>query len=159
MVILSLKTRQAIDHWLTKFPVDQKQSGVLYALSVVQEENGGYLTEELLHAVAAYLGMSKIAVLEVASFYSLFELKPIGKYKISVCTNISCMLCGSEKIAKHLKERLKVEWGETTKDGKFTLKEVECLAACQGAPMMQIGNTYYENLTPEKVDAILAGLE
>ena len=105
------------------------------------------------------LGMPKIAVYEVATFYSMYELKPIGKHKVSVCTNISCMLCGCDEIVKHLQSKLKIKLGETTPDGRFTLKSVECLAACAGAPMMQIGRDYYENLTPQKVDDILASLE
>lgn len=156
---LSLATRNQIDHWLKKFPTEQKQSAVIAALTIVQQENGGWLTEDLMDAVAAYLGMPKIAVYEVATFYTMFELKPVGKHKISVCTNISCQLCGCDAIAAHLKNKLGIDWGQTTADGKFTLKSVECLAACGGAPMMQIGAVYYENLTPQKVDEILASLE
>ncbi len=158
-VVLSYKVKKAIDLWLTKYPSDQRQSGVLYALSIVQEENQGWLTEPLMNAVAAYLGMPNIAVYEVASFYSMFELSPVGKHKINVCTNISCYLCGSEQIVDYLKDRLNIDIGETTKDGRFTLREVECLAACGGAPALQIGRQYYENVTPEKIDKILMDLE
>lgn len=158
-VVLSHRAKAAIDKWLTKFPENQRQSAVLYALTIVQEENGGFLAEPQMDCVAAYLGMPRIAVYEVASFYSLFELKPVGRHKISVCTNISCMLCGSENVVKHLKHRLKIDFGETTADGKFTLKEVECLAACGGAPAMQIGKQYYEKLTPDRIDHILDELE
>lgn len=158
-ILLSMKSKQAIDQWLTKFPPEQKQSAVLYALTVVQEENGGFLTEPLMDAVAAYLNMPKIAVYEVASFYSLYDLKPVGRHKICVCTNISCMLRGSEEIVDHLKKRLDIEIGETTKDGRFTLKSVECLAACGVAPVMQIGPKYYENLTPKRIDTILSELD
>jgi NADH-quinone oxidoreductase subunit E len=112
-----------------------------------------------MDAVAAYLGMPKIAVYEVATFYTLFDLQPVGKHKISVCTNISCMLNGSDQIVDYLQKKLDVKLGETTKDGKFTVRSVECLAACGGAPMMQIGREYHENLTPEKIDNILASLE
>jgi NADH-quinone oxidoreductase subunit E len=158
--LLSYAAKSKIDQWLTKFPKDKRQSAVLYALKVVQEEQvGGYLSEAAMDAVAAYLGMPKIAVYEVASFYSLFELSPVGRHKISVCTNISCMLNNCEKIMQHLKDRLGIEIGETTEDGRFTLKEVECLCACGGAPVMQVGDHYHENLTPEKVDRILAELE
>lgn len=157
--VLSHRTKVAIDLWLKKFPSNQRQSAVLYALTVVQEENAGYLTEPLMDAVAAYLGMPKIAVYEVASFYSMFDLKPVGKHKINVCTNISCMLRNSDDIVSHLKKRLGIDVGETTPDGKFTLRAVECLAACGGAPAMQIGRKYYENLTPERVDQILTELE
>jgi NADH-quinone oxidoreductase subunit E len=157
-VVLSLKAKQSIDAWLLKYPAEQKQSCLIHALKVVQEENSGWLTEGLIEAVAAYLGIPKIAAYEVATFYSLFELRPIGKHKISICTNISCLLCEGDKVANHLKKRLNIEFGETTTDGRFTLKEVECLAACGGSPAMQIGQTYYENLTPERIDAILDGL-
>lgn len=155
---LPYKAKTAIDQWLNKFPVDQRQSAVLFALQVVQEENQGWLTEPLMDAVAAYLGMPKIAVYEIATFYSMFELKPVGKHKICVCTNIACMLCGSEKIMAHLKEHLDIELGETTKDGQFTLKAVECLAACGKAPVIQVGRQYYEHITPEKIDFILEEL-
>ena len=156
--ILSDDARKQIDHWIAKYPPEHKRSAVLQALTIVQQENGGSLTERLLDAVAAYLEMPKIAVYEVATFYSMYELKPVGKHKITVCTNISCMLCGSKKIVDHIKSRLDIATGQTTKDGKFTLQEVECLAACVNAPMMQIGDDYHENLTPEKVDAILDDL-
>ncbi|MCS5710495.1 NADH-quinone oxidoreductase subunit NuoE [Candidatus Berkiella aquae] len=156
---LSQKTRNQIDEWLKKYPPEQRQAGVIAALTMVQDENGGYLTVELMDAVAAYLGMPKIAVYEVATFYSMFELKPVGKHKICVCTNISCMLKGSDDIVEYLQAKLGIKLGETTQDGKFTLKYVECLAACGGAPMMQIGREYHENLTPEKIDKILASLE
>lgn len=159
VAVLSFKAKKAIDKWLTKFPPDQKQSASLYALTVVQEENGGYLTEPLMDAVAAYLNMPKIAVYEVASFYSMFELKPVGHHKICICTNISCKLCDVDSVVKHLEKRLNISLGETTPDGRFTLKSVECLAACGSAPVMQIGPKYYEKLTPDKVDAILAELE
>lgn len=157
--VLSYQAKQTIDQWLTKYPSNQRQSAVLYALKVVQQQNKGWLTEDLMDAVAAYLGMPKIAVYEVASFYNLFDLKPVGKHKISVCTNISCMLCDSDGIIQHLKKRLGINIGETTADGLFTLKEVECLAACGGAPAVQIGCVYHEKVTPEKIDVILAELE
>lgn len=144
-----------IDHWVAKYPPEQKQSAVLPVLTLVQEHNGGWLSEELMDAVASYLDMPRIAVYEVATFYSMFELKPIGRHKICVCTNVSCMLMGCEGIVKHLKNRLQIDFNETTTDGKFALKEVECLGACIKAPCMYIGRKYYENLTPEKVDQIL----
>jgi NADH-quinone oxidoreductase subunit E len=156
---LSQNARNHIDHWVLKYPNDQKQSAVIAALTFVQNENAGFLTNELIEAVAAYLGMPKIAVYEVATFYSMFELKPVGKHKICVCTNISCMLLGSDKIMDHLKSKLGIDVGETTPDGKFTLKSVECLAACCGAPAMQIGSDYYENLDTIKIDEILASKE
>ncbi|MFO1257868.1 MAG: NADH-quinone oxidoreductase subunit NuoE [Gammaproteobacteria bacterium] len=156
---LSTESRKQIDQWLKKFPSSEKQSAVIAALHIVQDENGGWLSNELIEGVAQYLQMPKIAVYEVATFYTMFELKPTGKHKIYLCTNVSCMLCGCGNIADHLKQKLGIDFNETSTDGQFTLKAVECLAACGGAPMMQIGKTYYENLTPEKVDHILAGLD
>lgn len=157
--LLSEESCAAIDRWIAKYPPEQKQSAVMGALSVVQEANGGWLTTELMDAVADYLDMAPIAVYEVATFYSMYEHKPVGRHKICTCTNISCMLRGSDEIVEHLKQKLGIDFGETTPDNKFTLKEVECLGACAGAPMMQIGQNYHENLTPEKVDEILAKLE
>ena len=158
-LLFSAQVRAHIDKWIAKFPAGWQQSAVMEALRVVQDENGGWLTEELMDKVAAYLDMAPIAVYEVATFYSMFEHKPVGKHKICMCTNISCMLNGSDKIVQHLENKLDIKLGQTTRDGKFTLKEVECLGACVGAPMMQIGHKYYENLTPELVDSILDSLE
>lgn len=158
--VLSAHTRAEIDHWLTRYPVDQKQSAVLAALREVQHENGGYLTTELMDAVADYLGMPPIAVYEVASFYSMYELKPVGRHHIAVCTNISCMLRGSDTVLAYIERKLGIKLGDSTPDGKFYLKkEEECLAACCGAPMMQVDHVYYEHLTPEKVDQVLDSLE
>lgn len=157
--LLSDQVRAEIDQWVVKYPVDQKQSAVMPALRIVQEANGGWLTTELMDAIAEYLSMPAIAVYEVATFYSMYELKPVGRYKICVCTNISCMLCGSDGIVSHLQSKLGIKMGQTTSDGKFSLKEVECLGACAGAPMFQIDRHYYENLTPEKVDQILDSLD
>lgn len=151
--------RADIDTWIAKYPVEWKQSAVMSALRIVQDANGGFLTEALMDEVADYLDMPAISVYEVASFYSMYELKPVGKHKLCVCTNVACLVCGSDGIVKHLENRLGIKLGETSADGKFTLKEVECLGACGGAPMLQIGNQYYENLTPELVDSILDGLE
>ncbi len=157
--LLSEESRTAIDRWIAKYPPDQKQSAVMAALTIVQDANGGWLTTELMDAVADYLKMPAIAVYEVATFYSMYELKPVGRHKICVCTNVSCMLCGSDEMVKHLKNKLGIGFGETTPDNKFTLKEVECLGACVGAPMMQIGREYHENLTPTKIDEILETLD
>lgn len=156
---LSADARAKIDRWITRYPEEQKRSGVMQALTIVQEENGGSLTPPLMNAVADYLGMPAIAVYEVATFYTMYNLKPVGRHVINVCTSISCMLNGSQKIVDHLKKRLEIGTGETTADGRFTLREVECLAACAAAPMFQLDKKYYENLTPEKVDAILKELE
>lgn len=157
--ILSESAIKQIDHWLAKYPPEQRQSALLPALHIVQDENGGWLTEALMEAVADYLGIPRITAFEVATFYSMYELKPVGKHKICVCTSISCMLRGSHEIEEHLKKRLNINFGETTPDGKFTLKEVECLAACKNAPAMMINKDYYENLSPEKIDQILNDLE
>ncbi len=157
-VELSKQVKADIDYWLKKFPETQRQSALLAALHIVQDAHEGYLTDALLEAVADYIGIPKIAVLEVASFYMMYDLKPTGKYKLYVCTNISCQLRGSDEIMHHLEKKLKVQPGETTKDGLFTLKEFECLGACTGAPMMQINKDYHENLTPKKVDEILKAL-
>ncbi len=154
------ETRAEIDVWLQKYPSDKKQSAVLQALMFVQRDNGGSLTEAHLNAVADYLELPPIAVYEVATFYDMYDLKPVGKNKIDVCTNISCKLCGCDTIVSHLEKRLGIKVGETTSDGRYTLKGVECLAACVGAPMMQLNDlNYYEKLTPEKVDVILDRLE
>lgn len=157
--ILSLKVRQAIDEWIQRYPPEQKRSGVLEALRYAQEDNQGYLTLELMDAVADYLEMSHIAVYEVASFYNMYHLSPVGRHVIHVCTNISCLLRGAEETLEHLKKRLKIGLNETTPDGKFTLKEVECLAACVSAPAAYVGKKYYENLTIEKADAMIDELE
>lgn len=157
--LLTNATRKEINKWVSRYPGDQKQSAVMAALRIVQDQNGGWLNTQLMDAIAEYLEMPPIAVYEVATFYSMYELDPVGRHKICICTNISCMLCGSEEVVSHFEKRLGIKLGETTADGKFTLKEVECLGACVGAPMMQIGNEYFENLTPDTIDQLLAGLE
>jgi NADH-quinone oxidoreductase subunit E len=152
---LSAHVREEIEHWLTKFPVDRKRSAVIAALHAVQHEKG-HLPQASMDAVAGYLGIPPIQVYEVASFYSMFETRPCGRHHISVCTNISCMLCGGEDILSHLEKRLGIKVGESTADGRFYLKqEEECLAACNGAPMMMVNHVYFEHLTPAKVDQIL----
>lgn len=157
--ILSAYAREHIDKWVLRYPPEQKRSGVFEALRVVQEENGGSLTVELMDAVAEYLGMANIAVYEVATFYTMYNLSPVGHHQIDVCTNISCMLNGSGSIVSHLKNRLGIDLNETTPDGQFTLREVECLGACVTPPVCQIGKKYHVNLTPEKIDEILATLK
>lgn len=156
--MLSKEALTKIAKEVAKYPPERKQSAVMAALHIAQDEHG-WLSVPLLDYVAGLLEMRPILVYEVASFYSMYNLKPVGRHKISVCTNISCLLRGSDEVVAHLKERLGVGLGETTADGRFTLKEVECLAACGGAPMFQIGKVYYENLTPARIDEILAGLE
>ncbi len=157
--VLTDEVKQKIDAWVKQYPAEQKRSAVIPALHIVQDANEGWLSQGAMQAVADYLGLPQIQVYEVATFYSMFELSPVGKYKLCICTNISCMLRGSDDIVEHLKKRLNVGLGETTADKKFTLKEVECLGACVHAPVLQLGHEYHEHLTPEKVDALLAGLE
>lgn len=147
-----------IDGWISKYPADQRQSAVMSALMVVQQENG-YLTTEAMDAVAGYLNMPAIAVYEVANFYSMYELAPVGRHCINVCTNVSCQLKNVDEIVDHLEKKLKVKLGETTADKRFTLRSVECLGACVHAPMMQVDRDYHENLTKETVDAILEQYE
>ncbi|KTC64565.1 NADH dehydrogenase I chain E (plasmid) [Legionella adelaidensis] len=152
--ILPPEKLEEVDHWIAKYPVEQRQSAVMAALRIVQEVYGN-LTTEYMNAVAEYLNMPPIAVYEVATFYTMYELKPAGRNLVNVCTNISCKLRDSAEIVHHLEKTLGVKLGETTDDGRFTLRSVECLGACVNAPMMQINKDYHENLTPEKVDAIL----
>ena len=157
--LLSDHARHVIDEWVAKYPPERKQSAVLAALREVQHENQGFLTVPLMDAVADYLGMPRIAVYEVASFYSMFETKPVGRHSVSICTNISCWLRGSDQIVDYVEKKLGCKIGETTADGRIFLKpEEECLAACCGAPMMQVNHVYHEHLTPEKIDEILAKL-
>lgn len=143
-----------INHWIDKYPAEQKQSAVMSALMVLQEEHG-YLTDEAMTALASYLDMAPIAVFEIANFYTMYERAPVGRHVISVCTNISCQLRDSAQIVKHLEKKLKVKVGETTADKRFTLRCVECLGACVNAPMMQIDKEYHEHLTPAVVDDVL----
>jgi NADH-quinone oxidoreductase subunit E len=158
--LLSAEARAHIDAWLEKYPADQRQSAVLTALQAAQEQNGGWVSRELMDAVADYLGMLKVQVYEVGTFYSMIELEPVGRNMVALCTNLSCMLCGAETIVEHVERKLGIRLGETTADGRITLKlEEECLAACSGGPMMTVNGHYEENLTPERVDAILDGLE
>ena len=160
MKALSEHAKAEIDSWIKKYPEGQKQSAVLAAMREVQHENAGYLTLELMDAVAEYLEMPPIAVYEVASFYSMLETEKVGRHSISVCTNISCMLNGSDAIMQHIEKKLGIKEGESTEDGRYHLKqEEECLAACCGAPMMMVDHIYHENLTLEKVDEILEKLE
>jgi len=158
--ILSKHETDEIDSWLKRYPEDQSQSALLAALRAVMHEDH-YLSTDKMDAVANYLDLPKIAVYEVASFYSMYEIdeKVAAKNTIAVCTNVSCMLNGSDKIVEHIEEKLGVKLGESTSDGQFFFKmEEECLAACCGAPMMQVNHVYHENLTIEKVDKILDGL-
>lgn len=158
--LLTPASRAEIDAWIAKYPPEQKQSAVLSALTVAQEQNGGWVSRELMDAVADYLDMPKVRVYEVGTFYSMIELEPVGRNMIALCTNLSCMLCGAGNIVSHVENKLGIKLGETTSDGRITLKlEEECLAACAGAPMMAVNGHYHEHLTSEKVDEILDGLE
>lgn len=150
--------RAQIDAETAKYPPERKGAAVMAALRIAQEQHG-WLSAELVEAVALYLDIPPVRAMEVATFYTMYDLDPVGKHKIMVCTNISCMLCGSEKIMAHLSKTLGIGAGETTKDGRFTLKEAECLGACVNAPMMQIDKEFHENLTPQKVDQILKELK
>lgn len=156
--LLSDSVRREIDACLKKYPANQRRSALLSALHAAQDDNGGFLNDELIAATADYLQLPRVFAYEAASFYSMYELKPVGKHKISVCTNVSCMLNGCDKLVGHLKTKLGIDLGETTADGKITLREVECLAACGGAPAMLVDKTYHENMTIEKMDALLEQL-
>ena len=145
-----------IDVIRIKFPHDKSKSAIIESLLIIQHHNNGYLNEGHISSLANYLSLTKIDVYEVATFYSMFNLQPIGKNIISVCTNVSCMLRKSDDILTYIEKKLNIKVGESTKDNKFYLKdEMECLAACNGAPMMQINHINYENLTYEKIDKIL----
>ena len=158
--LLSEHARAEIDRWVAKFPQGRQRSAVIAALREVQHENGGWLTVPLMDAVADYLGLPPIQVYEVATFYSMFETRPVGRHSVSVCTNISCMRCGSDGIVAHIESKLGIRTGESTPDGRIYLKrEEECLAACVNAPMMMVDHVYHEHLTPDKVDEILDALE
>ena len=156
--MLSAEAIKKIDYELTKYPADKRQAAVMAALRIVQTERG-WLSNESISEVAAYLHIPEIAALEVATFYNMYDLKPVGQYKISICTNISCMLRDSDAIVHHLQTKLGVGFNEVTADGKFCLKEGECMGACGGAPLMIVNNhTMHEFLTVDKVDAILESL-
>jgi NADH-quinone oxidoreductase subunit E len=158
--LLSDNVRGEIDHWKARFPEGRQRSAVIGALHAVQHENDGYLTAELMNEVAEYLDLPTIQVYEVATFYSMFQTKPVGRHNVAICTNISCMLRGADNIVAHVEGKLGVKLGESTPDGRIYLKrEEECLAACCGAPMMMVDHVYHENLTNDEVDKILDGLD
>ncbi len=158
--LLSDHVRDEINRWTVRFPEERQRSAVIGALHAVQHENDGYLTDEQLNAVADYLHLPTIQVYEVATFYSMFQTKPVGRHNVAICTNISCMLRGADDIVEHVEAKLGIKLGESTADGRVYLKqEEECLAACCGAPMMMVDHKYHENLSKEKVDEILDALE
>jgi NADH-quinone oxidoreductase subunit E len=160
VVTLSDHVIDEIEHWKSRFPEDRQRSAVIGALHAVQHENEGYLTAEQMNAVADYLDLPTIQVYEVATFYSMFQTKPVGRHNVAICTNVSCMLRGADDIVAHVEKKLDIKLGESTTDGRIYLKkEEECLAACCGAPMMMVDHKYHENLTKEQVDAILDELD
>ena len=159
-VELSAHVIAEIERWKARFPDDRQRSAVIGALHAVQHEIGGYLTAEHMNAVAEYLDLPSIQVYEVATFYSMFQTKPVGRHNVAICTNVSCMLRGAEDIVRHVEKKLAIKLGESTDDGRIYLKrEEECLAACCGAPMMMVDHVYHENLTVDRVDEILDGLD
>jgi NADH-quinone oxidoreductase subunit E len=153
--MLSEETRSRIEALMQLYP--ERRSALIPALHLVQDQCG-YLSPEAMRDIGDLFHLSPNEVYEVVSFYTMFHKKPVGKYVLQVCTNISCLLCNCEVLMSHLKTRLGIQPGETTRDGKFTLLEVECLASCGTAPVLQINDTYHENLTIEKLDRILDSL-
>lgn len=157
--LFTSEIRAEIDRHIAKYPAEWKQSAVMPALTLVQELNGGWLSRALLDDVAAYLDMPPVSVYEVATFYGMYDLEPTAKNKVGICNSVSCMLCGSEELIEHVEKKYGVKPGETTSDGKFTFKEVECLGACRHAPAVLIGKAYHENLSSEELDKLIEGLE
>ena len=158
--VLSAETRAHIDHWVAKFPPDRKRSALIQALFTTQEHNGGFLTDDLILAVARYLSLPPVWAYEVATFYSMLETRPVGRNNVAICTNISCWLNGAEDIVRHCEKKLGIKLGESTPDGRIYLKtEEECLAACCGAPMMVVNGHYHEKLDTAKVDSLLDELK
>ena len=152
--MLSQDSLDEIELECAKYPTDRRQSAILAALRIAQDELG-WLSNDTIEYVARLIGIPSVRAYEVATFYSMYHLEPVGKNVIYLCTNISCMLRGCDQIQHHIEDTLNIKMGETTEDGRFTLQEVECLCACAGAPMMQVNKDYHENLTPERVDEIL----
>ncbi len=157
--MLSVQVKEKIDKELKKYPADQKQSAVMSALRFVQDEKG-WISSDDMSDVAAYLGMSQMAVYEIATFYHMYNLKPMGRHVLTVCTNLSCQLMGANETMDYLKGKLGIGLGEVTADGKFGLREAECMGACVEAPLLTVNNKHMcSRLTPEKIDQILAGLD
>jgi NADH-quinone oxidoreductase subunit E len=158
-MLLSELAYKKIDREVAKYPADQKQSAVMAALAIAQDEKG-WLSPEVMHDVADYLGMAAVAVQEVATFYAMYNLKPTGKFKITVCTNLPCALSGGEKAAQYLKQKLGVGYRETTSDGQFTLQEGECMGACGDAPVMLVNNKRMCSwMSNDKIDALVEELK
>jgi len=158
-MVLSEQAFKKIDRELAKFPADQRQSAVIAALAIAQDETG-WLSPEVMQAVADYIGMPAIAVQEVATFYNMFNTKPVGKHKISVCTNLPCVLSGGERAAHYLKQKLGIDYKDTTADGHFTLIEGECMGACGDAPVMLVNNKRMCSfMSNEKIDQLVHELK
>ena len=157
--LLSAEALKKIDRETAKYPPEQRRSAVMAALTIAQDENG-HLSTEVMDAVARHLGMAPVAVYEVATFYAMYDLQPTGKYKLCICTNLPCALSGADAAAEHLKQKLGVDWNETTSDGRFTLKQGECFGACGDAPVMLVNNKKMVSfMTPEKLDQFIAESE
>ncbi len=159
MSLLSKESLEKIDHEINKYPADQKQSAVMSALRIAQEQHG-WLSNEVMDSVAQYLGMPSVAVYEVATFYEMYNTKPMGKYKLTLCTNLPCALSGADTICKKLKERLGIDFNEVTEDGMFSLKEGQCFGACGDAPVLLVNNHDMRSfVTEEKLDELLKELK
>lgn len=157
--MLSAESLKKIDREIAKYPADQKQSAVMGALIIAQDEKG-WLSNDTMDAVAKYLDMPAVAVYEVATFYSMYNLQPTGKYKITICTCLPCGLQGALGAADHLREKLGIDFNETTADGKFTLKEGECMGACAMAPVLLVNNKkMHDYMTNEKLDQLIKELK
>ena len=158
-MLLTEQAYKKIDRELAKFPADQRQSAVMAALAIAQDEKG-WLAPEVMQDIADYIGMPAIAVQEVATFYNMYNLKPFGKQKITICTNLPCALAGGEKAANHLKEKLGIDYRQTTVDGNFTLVEGECMGACGDAPVLLVNNKrMWSHMSNDKIDALLEELK
>ena len=158
--LLNEDTRSTIDHWAAKFPPENKRSALIQSLLAAQHQNGGWVSRDMIEAVADYLDLPPVWAYEVASFYSMIDQQPTGRHKVNICTNISCWLNGAEELVAHVEDKLGIKLGETTADDRITLVvEEECLAACCGAPMMVVDGHYHENLDTDKIDEILDGLD
>ena len=158
--LLNEDTRANIDHWVSKFPAENKRSALIQALIAAQHQNGGWVSKDMIEAVADYLDLPPVWAFEVASFYSMLDQKPVGRNKVNICTNISCWLNGAEDMVSHVENKLGIKLGETTADDRITLiVEEECIAACCGAPAMVVNGHYHENLDTDKIDKILDGLD
>jgi NADH-quinone oxidoreductase subunit E len=158
--LLDQNTRANIDHWVAKFPPEHKRSALIQAVIAAQHQNGGWVSKDMIEAVADYLELPPVWAFEVASFYSMIDQEPVGRHKVNICTNISCWLNGAEDMVSYIENKLGVKLGETTADDRITLiVEEECIAACCGAPAMVVDGHYHENLDTDKIDKILDGLE